>query len=387
MENAFRRTFMELAKENYKLSVFYADDTSWRGESPTWTSNLQPWEVYLDKANARDLVLYKNILARVDAVFIVTPDFTHSALAQECIRRRVPLILIEKPFDSHCANIESLLHEMGLLHHHGAVLGVDHYMFYAADVQQMMPVIERHLGGAVARVAFYMTEPQPIERERERSLQFGLMLDMLCHMLGMLTWFGAVQTVDDIRVVEAGQYKPLISQDKTGRQYDEIGAWYRRETYVRVQFTYEDHAGNRVPCLGVIGKGCAAEVKYLEVTGVTGNAIRIDLGKAQTTEYPADSIFFLADPTNPPKEARQVVDPYNPTRLLYILPKPQVRLDRDRYKRLIVDLIEGTDHVITNALLLDEAYALVNALDRIWEAIQTAQPQWRPQALGAMRPV
>lgn len=388
VEAAFRPTFTALVKEGHRLSVFYADDTSWKGTRPAWTKTLYSWETYLDKADAHDLTLYHNILARVDAVVIATPDVTHAALARECVRRRVPLVLVEKPFDSHHANIDALVRGMGLHPYHRAVLGLDHYMFYTAVVRSMMPAIQRHLGGALAHVAFYMTETKPIEHERERSLQYGLMLDLLPHMLALLTYFGTLHTVDDLRIGAAGQYAPLLSQDKAGCQYADLSAWYVGETYARVQFTYEDYAGNRVPCLGVVGKGLAAEVKYLEVTGINGNAVRIDLNRAKGYPvYPYDSIFFLAQPANSPSTACKVPDPYNLTRSLYILPQPQERLDRERYKRLFLDLIQGTDTVLANVLLLDEAYEIVKILERIWDALQAAKPHWRGHALGTLEAV
>jgi hypothetical protein len=210
---------------------------------------------------------------------------------------------------------------------------------------------------------------------------------MLPHMLALLTYFGAVQTVDEIKILAAGQYHPLISQDKDGQRYTAMGDWYNHETYARVRFTLADYAGNRVPCVGVIGKGLAAQVKYLEVTGVNGNAIRIDLGKEQPAAYPYDGVFFLAAPTAPPGTARPVGDPYDPARVLSILPEPQVRLDRALYKRLLVDLIKGTDEVLGNVLLLEEAYDIVKVLESIWDAVQQAKPHWRGHELGQLQPV
>lgn len=102
------------------------------------------------------------------------------------MRRRVLTIFVEKPFDSHHTNVESLLREMGFYHRHRAVLGLDHYAFYAAALQPIMPAIQRHLGGALTHVAFYMAETQPIEYGRERSLQYGMTLDLLPHMFALM---------------------------------------------------------------------------------------------------------------------------------------------------------------------------------------------------------
>lgn len=391
VQGAYRPTFAalhaELSPQGRSLSVFYADDTSWRGARPAWTEALQPWEVYLDKSDPQDLARYRNVLSRVDVVIVATPDFTHAEIVRECLRKRVPITLVEKPFDSHIDNVEDLLQEMGRLSLIKAVLGLDHYMFYAAAVKDLMPQLQQHLGGALQHVAFYMTENKPIERERERTLQHGLMLDMLPHMLSMLAFFGDVSTVDDIRVLAAGQYQPLISQDAHGTQHCDMRSWYRNETYARLRFTFEDYPGNRVPCLGVVGKGFAAEVKYLEVTGSNGNAVRVDLVNRQPGAYPYDSIFLLAHPHAPPSGTTSVPDPYDSTRTLHILPRPQQRLDRVRYKKLLADLINGTHRVVANVLLLDEAYETVRALDRMWWAIQEARSAWQAHAVGTLQPV
>lgn len=388
VEKAYRPTFELVAgNQDDRIKVFYIDDTSWKGARPSWAQELEPWETYLDKSVSKDLAIYHNVLSRADAVFVVTPDFTHSEIAKECIRRRAPLVLIEKPFDSHIENVESLMKEIGSLYRLRAVVGLDHYMFYAVELKNMMAEIQEHLGGALAAVEFYMAETKGIERGRERTLQHGLTLDMLPHMLGMLSFFGQVETIDDIKIIQAGQYEPLYNQDKDGNPHANISSWYRNETYSRVKFTFEDYAGNRVPCLGVVGKGFSEDVKYMEFVGVNGNAVRVDLMGKKPMDYPYDSIFFVSNPEHPSNNADKVSDPYNSARSLYILPSPRRRLDRERYRRLIEDLIEGEDKVISNVLLLEEAYKIVSALDRIWWAIQDARDRWTPCNFRELKPV
>src|SRR5262249_54172146 len=154
-------------------------------QRPTWTAQLKRWEVYLDKAEARDYEIYRNL--RPDVVAIVTPDFTHSTIAQYWCGK-CPLVLVEKPFDTQAEQVERLLAELGR-DRRTAVLGLDHYQFYALPVYELREKIAVHLGGALQRVQFFMTEDRPIELGRERTLQFGLTLDLLPHLLALLTYF------------------------------------------------------------------------------------------------------------------------------------------------------------------------------------------------------
>jgi predicted dehydrogenase len=407
VEQCYRPLFLGKVKRGANLSVYYADDTRWKGR-PQWANRngLQAREIYLDKANPDDFSRYQALIP--DVVFIVTPDFTHSAIARRWLNK-APLIFVEKPFDSQLSNVNMLLLEMGRRQPlKTAILGLDHYQFYALPLHELLPEIEQHLGGALAKVVFYMTEVRPIELGRERSLQYGLTLDMLPHMLALLTYFGDVGTIDEIRVIEAGQYDPLVSADKHDltKQKDLSGV-FRNETYSRVKFTFEDYSGSdyRVPCLAIIGKGFSQEAKYLEVTGRNGNAIRVDLNRKPDPDpvpsYPWDSVFFLQRHQGQPPsgaQVRQVQDPYNPKRTLYILEDPSKPdrfhrpLERKRYEKLLDDLLNGTRTAVASALLLTEAYDIVWALDRIWEAVQdwkNTQPagEWFRYDLQKLNPI
>src|SRR5205823_4809375 len=120
------------------LVVFYADDTRWKPR-PEWAepSKLQTWEIYLDKADPNDFAVYQNL--RPDVVFVVTPDFTHSAIAQWWLGK-APLVFVEKPFDSQVANVDELLRALGR-QRGTAILGLDHYQFYARPLYDLRLVI------------------------------------------------------------------------------------------------------------------------------------------------------------------------------------------------------------------------------------------------------
>jgi predicted dehydrogenase len=421
VEKAYRKLFKEKADKGKRLSVFYADDTQWKDERPQWAdpsrwvdsgefdpakTRLQDWEVYLDKADSNDFAKYQKL--RPDAVFVVTPDFTHSLIASDWIRK-APLVFLEKPFDSQVANVDGLLHELGKrprTENSTEVIGLDHYQFYALPVKDMMPMINKHLGGAIASVEFYLTEDRPIEEKRSRSLQHGLTLDLLPHLIALLAYFGRVDTIDEISIIKAAQYDPPVEGTRELAGQKSIKGKFFSETCSCVRFTFEDHSGNgfRVPCVAVVGKGFSRNVKYLEITGLSGNSIRIDLSDEPKdgpnnigdNEYFWDSIFFIQGndpPVFPDAQVKEVADPYRKSKKLRILegkqPKDRglfrVRLERERYKKLLKDLLEGTNDTINSTLTRAEGREIVWALDRIWWAIQDLKP-WETYTLGQLDP-
>ena len=148
-----------------------------------------------------------------------------------------------------------------------------------------------------------MTESRPIECGRERTLQFGLTLDLLPHLPALLTYFGDLKTIDEIEVSEASQYDPLECKKRDDRERKDITHDFANETFSQVKFTFEDYSGNgfRVPCNCIVGKGVAPnkeskvrEVKYFQCTGRKGHAIRLDLNKPPDDIRTADKKLIKA---------------------------------------------------------------------------------------------
>jgi hypothetical protein len=410
VEQAYRVLFKEKLAGK-RLSVFYADDSRWK-RSPQWadperwtnpekwespsTTGLQPWEVYLDKADPNDFARYINL--RPDVVFVVTPDFTHCAIADQWLGKAA-IVFLEKPFDSQSKNVETLLLSLGQRQKSEAyteVMGLDHYQFYALPIAELWPNIIRHLGGAIANVDFFLTEVRPIENGRARSLQYGLTLDLLPHLIALLIYFGDISTIDDIVVVEAAQYYPLVAVNREGTEQESIS--YASETYSQVKFTFQDRSAQdfRIPCQAVVGKGVSQEVKYLEVAGHNGNAIRVDLNRrdeATSKVYPWDSVFFIqGEGKQVFSEARirVVKDPYS-SRQLRILENPAKpeslcrALERNRYLSLIQELLKARGDTLASAITRAQGREIVDALDRIWWALQDSKP-WKKYNLGQLNP-
>ena len=162
---------------------------------------------------------------------------------------RAPTVFVEKPFDANYQNVRELLQARGLATLDTEIYAMDHYRFYAwrlkEETSSQPPLLARAtewLGGALRGSRFCMVESGPVEANRVRSVQFGLMLDMLPHCYAMLAFFGKLDSVDELEVLDVGRYgrAPITS-----------------ETYARVAFTFEDYSNNgwRVPCEAWIGKG------------------------------------------------------------------------------------------------------------------------------------
>jgi nucleoside phosphorylase/predicted dehydrogenase len=398
VEQVYRKLFKKKVSEGKRVSVFYIDDTRWKAR-PKWADasdpnfDLSSWEVYLDKADPDDFNKYRILLP--DVVFVVTPSFTHSSIARWWLGK-APVVFVEQPFDTQVKSLDDLLVNLKQ-QHDTAILGLDHYLFYAHPIRELKPIIESHLDGALIRVNFYMTDISPINLARIRSMQYGLTLDRLPHLLALLTHFGDVGSIDEIQVLEAGQYRPMVAAGH-GRSESvaNISPLFYGETYSRLRFTFQDYSGNghRVPVQAIVGAGLSRDVKYLEVEGRNGNAIRIDFSKSdanRSPDYPWDSLFFIlaeGAPLPPGRQARQVSDPYNLHRTLLVLNGPDFyhRLDRSRYDGLIEDLLNGTSNVMASTLSPLQGQQIALAIERTSRAVKESAP-WPEYELGTLDPL
>jgi predicted dehydrogenase len=391
VEQAYRKAFMKTIAEcaGTTLSVFYADDTRWK-KKPAWAiEDLQAWETYLDKADPDDYVRYTHL--RPDAVFVVTPDALHAATASSWIGK-TPMVFIEKPFDTDIRNVERLRSSIGK--RATEIIGLDHYQFYAGPLRSMRDRLRTIVGDAYHRIDFVLAEGQAIEMDRERSLQHGLTLDLLPHLFALLTFFCDIRTMDEISVPNVWRYDPMEARSRDGKEKRDIELIFRNETAAVIDFTIEDKSGNghRVPCRAVIGKGFAKTAKFLEVTGITGNALRIDLSTDASTRpeaadgYPWKSVFFIrAD-----EKEHGIPDPYDSSRILHLYrdtnQRPIAIELEARYESLLNDLLNGTQAATTSSLSMTQGGHIVQALDRVWWAVQRSRP-WQTHALGGLDPL
>jgi len=355
------------------LKVIIADDSRWHtpGGSPPVIPNpkhypklaaaIKSGEVtFLDKAAPRDLRFYKRLNPGV--VFIITPDYTHSQLCQSYLDR-VPTIFVEKPFDANWKNVRKLLEARGRAKLDTQIYALDHYRFYSWRLKEpalsgKTPLEEATawLGGALRSVRFFMTEEKPVEPNRVRTLQYGLLLDMLPHCFGMLSFFGQLNSLDEFEVVDVGRYR---------------GAPIPRETFARVHFTFKDYSGNswRVPCEACVAKGLEKGRKYFEVIGRNGNSVLIAFGDTnwrgptQGNQRIKGGIYFIS---NGQMKKRADLAPSG-----------------SRYAQLFVDMVTGERKAIISAMPLIAGERIVHALDRFWTAIQM-RSTWSSYEIGKL---
>lgn len=361
VRDAYRPSLEAAYEYGARFRVYYANDSHWKA-APDWVlKERHPWERYLDKANPRERTIYEAL--RPDIVFVVTPDVTHCALAASWLDK-ARTVFVEKPFDSNPASVRDLLIRMG---NWGkgtatAVAGLDHYLFYAVDVLSAIKDLDPFLGGALDRVEFALAEGNPIEAGREMTLQYGLTLDLLPHLLALLSVVSNVAALDEIRVRDVAQYAGCER--------------YTAETRSHTTFWLASHADDeaRFRVESLVGKGFHSDAKYLDLIGTSGNTVRLDFTKGSERDgYPPNSAMLLRpiDGGN----RKNADDPYHPSRALCIDRQSALgwpsEIPRTRYASLITALWEGTSsHVFALTLTPEESEAIVGALDRVLKAVR-----------------
>jgi len=287
-----------------QLSVTFIDhSTHWKkqrnaDEFQTFIDQLGTWGArYVDKSSSAGKEAYEQL--RADVVFIASPDYLHVQLATDWLDSgRCTQIFIEKPIDASLDRARDLL---GLVRQNDPrVRALDHYR------ARMMPVISstlqfkyifKELGSRISGFTFYFLEDGSLFKDkkgtcftddpiaalgRSKSLESGLILDMMPHVPAVLSNFGIV---DSIRVlgVRVGRYKYI---DKKGREQE---ASIPKETFAHIRFSFRGF--DLLPITGdvYLGKGIkgssdlqkTGDIKLLDLIGANGNTFRFDLRGSQ----------------------------------------------------------------------------------------------------------
>ena len=264
-------------KATRKINVFYANDETW-ASAPDWGKSLrirgkknEKWltELYLNKSNLDHHRAYDR-LRDLDAVFIVTPDVTHVEIAKHWLGK-TPVIFIEKPFDTEADRFRDLLYSMALSEVDGAyktaVVGIDHYLMRLSPLLNYLGPILAALGDGLAGVAFEMTEENPIEAGRERTLSLGLGMDLLPHFAALLLLLGPLTMMDLVRVLCAVQYVPL---DRS--KFD-------NETALAGCCRIQDYGGAAFEASFCAGKSVVPPSKRFRLVGKSGKDVLVDFAQ------------------------------------------------------------------------------------------------------------
>jgi hypothetical protein len=249
---------------------------------------------YLDKSDPADLSKYKAL--NPDVVIIATPDASHVAVAERWLNHnpRPEQIFIEKPLAN---SVDAARRLLGIVApYDDGALAYDHYRARLLPVRFEMDLFLGFLEKKLRRFTFYFLEdhsggdPGPeyhsvgrdgaIENEqREKTLNQGLILDVMPHIIAILAHFCRVETMRVTRV-KAGQYVGVDGDPNKRTQID-------RETFAEARFVCDDYIGNQLDGVAYIGKGVRGvralgaeydhNVKLLDIEGHNGEKIRFDL--------------------------------------------------------------------------------------------------------------
>lgn len=281
-------------QHNKKISITFTDDSSyWEKNKKIATQNKQfiesikEWAEYIDKKYEREK--FEKLKAKL--VFIATPDRTHTDIAKWWLepRNRCQQIFIEKPIDTCLSKARDLVY---LNNNSDKIIAIDHYrvrMLHFLLGHRIEEIIKNKLGEQVTDISFYLLEDgtskkdrDPIRAEkRTKSLNEGLILDMMPHALAVIDKFFPVELMK-VTELQAGKY---ISTNSKGAMKEAGIDW---ETFAHIGFKYEGDkkftGADLIEGDIFVGKGVGGsqdrkqfgEVKLLEIVGKNGYKCTFD---------------------------------------------------------------------------------------------------------------
>ncbi len=283
------------------VKVTFLDNGSFSQGNPAATakrqkivSEIEAWGAkVLDRNDPVDEAKVRAL--RPDTVFVATPDHTHASIAVEAgeLFPKAKSIVLEKPVEADLAAARALADPAHPLA--GKLLGLDHTLARLPTDPQTMGKLMNHVGNQLKDFTFYFLEDGSgadpygdklvardgaIEQaQRVRTLDGGMMLDLMPHVLAVVGYFGKVESIH-VTSVKRMQYTGV---DGDPNKRTEI----KGETLATIQFTFLDHAGHTVSATAHVGKGIRGvkalgpdydhNVKVVDITGVNGNKERLDL--------------------------------------------------------------------------------------------------------------
>lgn len=230
-----------------------------------------------------------------DIVFVVTDDPSHSAVAVEW-QDQSPVLFAEKVFGLEREEMDHVRNA----HSPARLFALDHFGGYMLDMRSELLTGLASSDIDDLEIVFVLTQRRAVEQERSPSLRAGLMIDMLPHFLAQLALLGNLASIRDVGV------------DYVGRHADESDdPFFPTETAISCRFTFDIGESKTVRCRAFVGKGMAADRKYLEFRSPNGS-FRTNMPRSS----PAGATVLIegpaagAAPHHPPlSSARR----YNPT--------------------------------------------------------------------------
>jgi hypothetical protein len=223
---------------------------------------------FVDKSDASEFRNYERLTA--DVVFILTGDAYHLRTAEKWLgevewEKRAAAIFMEKPYDRHVGEAELFYERFLKTRDESSTLLIpfDHYLGrldeFVKNKQRLMSLV-----GDIQEIRFDMTEPWAVEESRKDSVKLGMIFDMFCHQ---------VAVVSEILDIGKLKFEEVLAARHENSPIGEA------DTFAYLDCLIPDHAGHAIPVRGSIGKGVGdKESKYFFIHGEAADLI-LDISK------------------------------------------------------------------------------------------------------------
>ena len=214
---------------------------------------------FLNKSNPEDEKLYQEITS--DVVLISVPDAMHLKTTEEWLgenwwKNRAAVIFIEKPYDQdmdYAAKFQKkFLEKYNELP--CVVIPFDHYLAKISNFISNGQRCLQELGDELTRIEFSILESKIIDPpERAKSLKYGMIYDLLCHPLSIIS------TVCDLD----GAFVDTVESAKYENAPEEVS-----DTFDYIELYLKNFNGKPISVTGSVGKGVGErDEKYINIFG------------------------------------------------------------------------------------------------------------------------
>jgi len=209
-------------------------------------------------------------LHNADYVFVVAPGRFHSEIAISWLDRLAPegKIFIEKPLDASLGSalkLKEKIEEKEKVKE--SIFAFDHYLARAYPFLDDSAHYLKKIGG-MEKIEFHVLEASGISPKREKTLDKGVIFDLVCHVLALVC---AVVSRD--LTCSAGKLQSVKLKGVKAARY--TGCPISGETFAWIKFM----VNNDIQVISVVGKCVAnSEDKFMKLYGANGN-ITLDFVK------------------------------------------------------------------------------------------------------------
>ena len=328
-----------------------------KGNIELWAVDIQPqinlsadvaalWQAvqgdgkacYVDKIRNKES--YER-LSDMNYVFVVTPGQYHCEIAEFWLKRLSPKgkIFIEKPLDASLESALRLDEKIGEKEGKEAVFAFDHYFARAYPFLRHKDYYLKEIGG-VEKIECNILESSRIARKRANALDKGMIFDLFCHVLAVVS----AVVKQNLTCSETKLQAVGLEEVKAARY---VGCPISGETFAWIKLIINSN----IEVLGAVGKCVGtSEDKFMKLYGPNG---RIELNLR-----PRGSRFHVFD-----SQGRQV---------------EEKELDSNPVESFLEEVLQGKEHPLSapGVLTFDAALKILKMLDEAKNHIDR-MPEYR----------